>query len=69
LTGRETFIPEIGELYDMCEYSRLNGANYVYLGKELIQGDFDIRRDELSEDSYDVAYRNQSVAIIQLNCP
>jgi hypothetical protein len=68
-TGRRIIIPQIGELYDICEFSKLNGVNYIYFGNKPLIKTFDLRLDNLSQDSYLVAYQNQSVKIYSLNCP
>jgi hypothetical protein len=69
LTGRRIIIPNIGELYDVCDFSKRNGVNYIYFGKKQQNETFDLRLDELARGNYTIVYKNQSVIIISLTCP
>ncbi len=69
LTGRRIVIPKVGELYDLCDFAKRNGVDYIYFGKKQQNETFDLRLDELTKGSYVVVYKNQSVVIISLSCP
>jgi len=69
LTGRRTIIPQVGELYDICEFAADHGANYIYFGKQTGYDRFDLRLSDLNVDSYDVVYGSHSVEIVSLRCP
>jgi len=69
LTGRRTIIPQVGELYDICEFATDRGVNYIYFGKQTGNDRFDLRLSDLNVDSYDVVYGSQSVEIVSLRCP
>lgn|SRR5574341_109810 len=69
LTGRRTIIPQIGELYDICEFATDHGVNYLYFGKQRANDGFDLRLSDMNVNSYVVVYGNQSVEIVSLYCP
>jgi hypothetical protein len=69
LTGRKIIVPQMGELYDLCEFSRQTGANYLYFGSKPPINEFDLRLDSLSQGNYPLEYRNQTVEIYSLHCP
>ena len=69
LTGRRTIIPEMGELYDMCDFALKHKITYVYFGKQKGKDPFDLRLSDLNLDSYTVVYGTPSVEIASLRCP
>ncbi len=69
LTGRRTIIPEMGELYDICDFALKYNVNYVYFGKQRGKDPFDLRLSDLNLDSYTVVYGSPSVEIVSLRCP
>ena len=68
LTGRRTIIPEMGELYDICDFALEHNVNYVYFGKQKGKDPFDLRLSDLNLDSYAVVYGTPSVEIVSLRC-
>lgn len=68
-TGRRIIIPQLGELYDLCKFSKTNGVGYLYFGNETPDETFDLRLDNFSKGSYSIAYQNKSVKILSLSCP
>jgi len=68
LTGRRTIIPEMGELYDVCDFALEHNVNYVYFGKQRGKDPFDLRLSDLNLDSYTVVYGTPSVEIVSLRC-
>jgi hypothetical protein len=69
LTGRRTIIPEMGELYNICDFAVEHNVNYVYFGKQRGKDPFDLRVSDLDLDSYTVVYGTPSVEIVSLRCP
>jgi len=69
LTGRRTIIPEMGELYNICDFAAEHNVNYVYFGKQRGKDPFDLRVSDLDLDSYTVVYGTPSVEIVSLRCP
>lgn len=68
-TGRRIIIPQLGELYDLCKFSKTNGVDYLYLRNETPNETFGFHLDIFSKDSYSIAYQNKSVKILSLSCP
>jgi hypothetical protein len=69
LTGRRTIVPEVGELYDICDFALEHGVDYVYFGKKRSNDIFDLRIADLNADTYTVVYGTPSVEIVSLQCP
>lgn len=69
LTGRGIILPQLGELHDLCEFSRQAGVDYMYFGSKPSVNDFDLRLDSLTEENYFLEYQNQTVDIYSFHCP
>lgn len=69
LTGRRIIIPEMGDLYDICDFALAHDVNYAYFGRQRGKDRFDLRVSDLNADNYTVVYGSPSVEIVSLRCP